>query len=170
MTLRSHAYWALTVIFTAAALGIIGFTVSPVIAHTVEKGDVMIIHPWVEPSGGGDTFAHPTISNEGDRPLVLLRIETSAAEKVDILRNGKAISNLLIKGGDIIAFDSPEAQIKLTKLTEPLIEGTHFPARLVFTRNVNVDLEMVVGQDTMMPELSSSDHDEDHEHNEGDQH
>lgn len=130
MKYRSRAYWLSAAILMAAALGIIGIAASPVVAHTVVKRDVMIIHTWVEPSGGGDTFAHPTISNEGNRPLVLLRIETSAAEKVDILRDGKAISNLLIKGGDIIAFDNPDPQIKLTQLTEPLVEGAHFPTRL----------------------------------------
>lgn len=131
-------------------------TPSPVAAETIVKGDIIIIHPWVEPSSGGDTFAHPMIANEGDHPLVLLRIETSAAEKIDILRNGKVVNNLLIKGGDLVAFDGPEAQIKLTTLTQPLVEGARFPARLVFTRNVNgdpenvnVDLEMVVGQDTL---------------------
>lgn len=155
MTIQLKKYW---MIVAALVLGLlaIGGTFGAVVADSVVKGDIMIIHPWVEPSSGGDTFAHPMIANEGDRPLVLLRIETSAAEKVDILRNGKAVSKLLIKGGDIIAFDSPEAQIKLTKLTQPLVEGARFSARLVFTRDVNgdpenvyLDLEMVVGQDTL---------------------
>ncbi|MEQ9110351.1 MAG: hypothetical protein RIF37_06730 [Rhodospirillaceae bacterium] len=127
MKFRSHAYWVFAAILMAAVLGIIGIAASPVIAHTVEKGDVIIIHPWVESS---DTLAHLSISNEGTRPLVLLRAETPVFEKIDILRNGKVIRNLLIKCGDIIAFDSPDAQIKLSKLTQPLVEGNHFPRGL----------------------------------------
>lgn len=175
MTFKTLFYWTISSFFTVIGLLFVGAAVSPVLAHTVEKGDVMIIHPWVEPISGEDTYAHPTISNEGDRPLVLIRVETPISGAVEILRNGKAITNLAIRGGDVIDFDNSEAQIRLTKLTRPLIDGTHFPARLVFTRNVNVDLEMVVGQDTMLMELSTSDkgeseeehhdeHDEDSDH------
>ncbi len=156
MTIPLKKYWMIAATLVLGLLTIGGAFAQDGSA-TVVKGDIIIIHPWVELSSGGDTFAHPMIANEGDRPLVLLRIETAAAEKVDILRNGKVVSKLLIEGGDLIAFDSPEAQIRLTKLTQPLDEkGARFPARFVFTRNLNsdlenvhVDLEMVVGQDLL---------------------
>lgn len=155
MNIRPSIYWVITAALVVGVISL-GAIFAPVLAHTVEKGNILVIHPWVEPSGGNDTLAHPTISNEGERALVLLRVETPVAEKVEVLRKGRPVTTLPIRGGDIIAFDSPDAQIKLVNLKQPLLEGTHFPARLVFTRNITVDLEMVVGQDTMLPDRNVS--------------
>ncbi len=119
-------------------------------AHTIQKGDIQIIHPWVEPSESYSTRTHPTISNEEDDPITLVGAETSIAEQVLIIREGLVLERLVIAGEDVVSFGEDGLYITLVGLKEPLEDGAHFPVTFHFDGE-SLEFHMVVGESTMMP-------------------
>ncbi len=125
-------------------------------AHTIEKGDIQIIHPWVEPSEGYSTRTHPTISNEGDDPITFVGAETSIADQMLIIREGLVLDRLVIVGEDIVSFGDDGLYLTLVGLKEPLEDGAHFPVTFHFDGSESIDFYMVVGESTMMPGMDMS--------------
>ena len=123
------------------------------LGHTVEKGNIEIIHPWVEPSSGPNALAHPTVSNERGEDITLLRIETPVAQRVVLFRGGKEINQIVIPPDDIISFDADPYSMELQGLLEPLKDGGEFPGTFHFSGDLTIELQMVIGESTMPQDM-----------------
>jgi copper(I)-binding protein/Cu/Ag efflux protein CusF len=122
-------------------------------AHTAKRGNIEIIHPWVEPSEGYSTRTHPTIWNEGEDPVTLVGAETSIADQMLIIQDGLVLDKFVIAGEDVVSFGDEGLHLTLVGLKEPLEEGTHFPVTFRFDGAESIEFHMVVGESTMMPDM-----------------
>ena len=126
-------------------------------AHTAKKGNIEIIHPWVEPSEGYSTRTHPTISNDGESPITLVGAETSIADQMLIIHEGLVLDRFMIAAEDVVSFGEDNLHLTLVGLKEPLADGDHFPVTFRFDGGESFEFHMVVGESTMMPGMEMPD-------------
>ena len=119
-------------------------------AHMVLIGDLQIIHAWAEPSEKGNTRVFTTISNDGAKAATLLTMETDAAERVEITRQGRVLDRLTIPADDSVVFGEDGLDLTLVGLTAPLIKGEKFFIAVKFEGYRTIDLTVLVGEDTAM--------------------
>ena len=122
-------------------------------AHMVMIGDLQIIHAWAEPSEKGDARMFTTISNDGAEAATLLTMETTAAERVEFTRHGRVLDRLTIPADDSVVFGEDGLNLTLVGLTAPLIEGEKVVIAMTFEGYRTIDLAVVVGDDTAMPDM-----------------
>lgn len=120
-------------------------------AHTERRGDVQVVHPWVEPaSAGAATQAHPTLVNLGDSVLWLDRVTSPVAGRVGMQRDGSAVDALKLAPGATL---SPETvRFVLRGLKTDLPEGKAVPVTLHFRGMEALEVHMAIGRNTMNPE------------------
>ncbi len=136
-----------------AAAPLASLTLTGALAHTVEKNNIQIIHPWIEAPGCTDAAAFPTIANEGLETISLVGIETPVADRVEISKDGRALDNIEIPGGEVLSFDGERLAVILKGLKESLVEGRQVPATFSFANGETVELHMVIGNSEPMPDL-----------------
>jgi len=127
---------------------------TPAAAHEYKVGDLTIGHPWSRPAAAGMNGAgYLTITNAGAKPDVLLKVETSAAEKVEIhqgsMANGvmsmKALPNgMPVPAGGTATFAPGGNHLMIVRLKQAQKVGDKVPATLVFQRAGRVDVEFAV--------------------------
>jgi len=65
--------------------------------HTYKKMNVEIIHPWCSAGVAGDnTFCNITISNDSDKDVELIGIDSDSVHHIMLMKNGKSVDKILI--------------------------------------------------------------------------
>ncbi len=128
---------------------------TPVLAHSVAKGSIEIIHPNIpQPAAGAMAAAgYMGISNTGEHPDRLIGVETPAAQSAMLHQsmvdaNGVAsmahVEALEIPAQDTVVLEPGGYHIMLMGLTQPLVEGQMVPAVLVFEQAGRIEMSFMV--------------------------
>ncbi len=128
---------------------------TPVLAHSVAKGSIEIIHPNIpQPAAGAMAAAgYMGISNMGDHPDRLIGVETPAAQSAMLHQsmvdaNGVAsmahVEALEIPAQDTVVLEPGGYHIMLMGLTQPLVEGQMVPGVLVFEQAGRIEMAFMV--------------------------
>ena len=127
---------------------------TPAGAHQYQLGDLHIAHPTSRPAAKGmNGVGYLSVSNTGDRPDVLLAVETPVAAKAEIhasstaggmARMSRLEGGLAIPAGGAAKLESGGAHVMLMKLKQPLAVGDKVPATLVFKNAGRVKVEFAV--------------------------
>lgn len=134
----------------AAALTI----AAPAAAHQYKAGDLAIGHPWSRPAAAGMNGAgYLTVTNTGAKPDVLLKVETAAAERVEIHQGSMAggvmkmkdlPNGMPIPAGGTATFAPGGNHLMMVRLKQALKNGDKVPATLVFKNAGRVAVEFAV--------------------------
>ncbi|MGE5500427.1 MAG: copper chaperone PCu(A)C [Ignavibacteriales bacterium] len=127
---------------------------TPAAAHEYKAGDLAIGHPWSRPAAAGMNGAgYLTVTNAGSKPDVLLKVETPAAERVEIHQGSMAGGVMSMKelpngmpvpAGGAATFAPGGNHLMMVRLKQALKTGDKIPATLVFQRAGRVDVEFAV--------------------------
>ncbi|MDJ0948011.1 MAG: copper chaperone PCu(A)C [Alphaproteobacteria bacterium] len=123
----------------------------PLQAHMAGKGDFQITHPWAKPSDKDTTAAYPTLSNDGETAVVIRAVATPVAKRVKLFLREAAAAELVVPAGEV--FGPDELCLQLIGLNRPLKKGDHFPMTLTLANGDEIEFHVVVGEDTVMPQL-----------------
>ena len=134
-------------------LGLVVF-VTAVFAHTHEKGDLQIRHPWARatPPGTSVGVGYFEIRNNGAQPDRLLSATSPAAKRVEMHLTEHA--GEIAKMRQLRAFEVPArerltlepngAHLMLVDVVQPLKKGERFPMKLRFEHAGEIDIEFEV--------------------------
>ena len=123
-------------------------------AHSYEKGDLQIRHPWARatPPGTSVGVGYFEIRNTGKEPDRLLSATSPAARQVEMHVSEHA--GEVAKMRQLRAFEVPArerltlepngAHLMLVDLVQPLKKGERFAMKLRFERAGEVDIEFEV--------------------------
>ena len=130
------------------------FCATTVLAHSYEKGDLSIRHPWARatPPGTNVGVGYFEIRNNGSQPDRLLSATTPAAKSVEMhvtehadnvakMRHLKAFE---VPARERLTLEPNGAHLMLIDLVQPLEKGKRFPMKLRFERAGEVDVEFEV--------------------------
>lgn len=116
--------------------------------------DLKTSQAWVRQTGNRKISAaiYLNIRNTGSEADLLLDIKSDMAERSQIHRSVEEdgimrmrhIKNLEIGSGEIIAFEPGGYHIMLTRLSQPLKEGDHFPVTLSFKHAGDITVDVLV--------------------------
>lgn len=117
-------------------------------AHTAQQGGLQVVHPWVAPSEAGTTaIAHPTITNTGERAVVLTGAHAAVAESVRMIIDDARVTEITLKPGQTLA---PEHfRLELRHLKTRLPKGKAVPVEFRLRDKAPMTFHVVVGRDTM---------------------
>ena len=131
---------------------------TPAGAHQYQLGDLHIAHPSSRPAAKGmNGVGYLSVSNTGDKPDVLLAVETPVAAKAEIhassttggvARMSRLADGLAIPAGGTAKLETGGAHVMLMKLKQPLAIGDRIPATLVFKTAGRVQVDFVVERGT----------------------
>ena len=134
---------AATLVFTAGVL-----------AHSHEKGDIQVRHPWsrATPPGAKVAVAYMEIRNAGAQPDRLLSASTELAQRVEMhitRQEGDVMKMREVKSFEIPARERYElrpggAHMMLVDIVRPLKKGERFAMKLVFERAGALQIELEV--------------------------
>ena len=134
------------------AIGIMAFA-GAASAHLVMVGEIEIIHVWAEPSDGDRTRVFATIANDGRTPATLLKMTTDAAKRVEIRQRGRVLDQLTVPAEDAVVLGEEGFELALVGLTSTLEEGEKFSISVTFEGYRAVELPVLVGEKTKMPQM-----------------
>jgi copper(I)-binding protein len=124
------------------------------LAHSYEKGDLQIRHPWARATPPGTTVGvgYFEIRNTGKQPDRLLSATSPAARQVEMHISEHA--GEVAKMRQLRAFEVPArerltlepngAHLMLVDLVQPLKKGERVPMKLRFERAGEIDIEFEV--------------------------
>ena len=125
-----------------------------VLAHTHEKGDIQVRHPWsrATPPGAKVAVGYMEIGNVGSRPDRLLAATTPAAQRVEMHvteRDGEVMKMRQVETFEIPARERTTlrpggAHLMLVDLARPLKKGERFTMKLRFERAGELEIELEV--------------------------
>ena len=130
------------------------FSATAALAHSFEKGDLQIRHPWARatPPGTPVGVGYFEIRNNGSQPDRLLSATTPAAKSVEMHVTEHADN--VAKMRHLRAFEVPArerltlepngAHLMLIDLVQPLEKGKRFPMKLRFERAGEIEVEFEV--------------------------
>ena len=130
------------------------FLTSTVFAHSHEKGDLQIRHPWsrATPPGAKVAAGYLEIRNNGKQPDRLLSASTPVAKKVEMHVTERA--GEVAKMRQLRVFEVPArerltlepngAHLMLVDLVQPLKKGERFAMTLRFERAGEVEVQFEV--------------------------
>jgi copper(I)-binding protein len=130
------------------------FLASAAFAHSYEKGDIQVRHPWsrATPPGAKVGAGYMEIRNNGARPDRLLSASTTAAKRVEIHITERAgevmrmreVKSLAIPARERFTLRAGGAHLMLVDLAQPLKKGDRFSMTLRFelAGELNVELEV----------------------------
>jgi len=123
--------------------------IGTIFAHTAEKENLQVIHPWVEAAlKGGNTTAHPTfMNNDEERSYTIIRAESNVSESVKFKSAGKLIGRIEIKPEDVLSDE--DVILELHELKEDLVEGQVINLTLFFKDKSQLSFKVGVGASTM---------------------
>jgi periplasmic copper chaperone A len=123
-------------------------------AHTHEKGDIQVRHPWsrATPAGAKVAVGYMEIRNQGKQPDRLVSATTPVARRVEMhltRQEGEVMKMREVKSFEVPARERTElrpggAHLMLVDIARPLKKGERFPMRLVFERAGELEIELEV--------------------------
>ena len=137
------------VLIAAAAL----LLAAPAAAHQYSKGTLNIVHPSSRPAAKGMTgVGYLTVSNTGQRPDVLLAVESPVAARVEIHASSNVggvsrmsrLKSVPVPAKGRAKLEPGATHLMLIKLKRPLAIGDKVPATLVFRDAGRVPIEFLV--------------------------
>ena len=112
-----------------------------------EEMGIEILHPWAtESDNDGNAMAYLTISNNTDNEIALEKISTDTSSMIMFMKGGKVVKSLIIPPQSIRSID--DFSIMLHGIENKLIEGKSFPAKLIFSSGMIIDIKFVIGEST----------------------
>ena len=124
------------------------------LAHSHEKGDLQIRHPWARatPPGANVAAGYFEIRNNGKQPDRLLSASTPAAKKVEMhvtehageVAKMRQLRAFEVPGRERLALEPNGAHLMLVDLVQPLKKGERFPMTLRFERAGEVEVQFEV--------------------------
>jgi periplasmic copper chaperone A len=148
---------------------VVAFAPSVALAHSHKKNALEIVHPWtpaMTSDGVENVSVYMTIKNGSGTAERLLRVETSLAEKVDLIdiRATKGmklptpITALAIPARGKLELSSTGPRLLLHKFTKRLNAYDSFNLVLVFEKAGRVPIEV------MVEEAETGEHNQHHQH------
>lgn len=138
--------------FIVAALLALAAGAAP--AHTHEKGDLQVRHPWsrATPAGAKVGVGYMEIRNNGALPDRLLSATTPLAARVELhvtshegeVMKMRQVRRFEIPAGSRIALGPGGGHLMLVDLARPLKKGERFPLTLRFERAGEIQVELEV--------------------------
>lgn len=152
----------------AACLPMIALAVVPVAvdAHQYTAGPLKIGHPWsrATPPGAQVAAGFLTITNTGKTDDRLLRLDSPAAERVEVhqmkmesgvMRMRRIDDGLALAAGKTVTLAPGGYHLMFIRPTRPFVAGERIKATLVFRDAGKVDVEFAVGDaGATMPAMS----------------
>jgi len=140
----------------AAALALAAFTAlaapSPLLAHDSKIGAIVVSKPWARATTAKVGGAYVTLRNTGRTADRLVKIETPAAQKVEMhetkIDGGTASMHLVpgveLKAGATVALKPGGLHLMLMGLKEPLKAGGSLKLVLTFEKAGTVEVQASV--------------------------
>lgn len=120
-------------------------------AHMAGTPDFQVTHPWAETSANGATRAFPTISNDSEKPVAIVGATSPIAKTVKMIVKKQEVERLTVPAGE--TFGPEEMHFHLVGLSQALHNGGHFPLVLTLDDGKEIEFHVVIGEDTVMPEM-----------------
>ena len=137
-----------------AAAALLLLLATETLAHSHEKGDIEVRHPWsrATPPGAKLAVGYMEIRNRGSRPDRLLSASTAAAKRVEMhvtLREGeimkmRQVPSFEIPAGERFALRPGGSHLMLVGLTRSLEKGGRLRMTLRFERAGELEIELEV--------------------------
>ncbi|HEU4350860.1 MAG TPA: copper chaperone PCu(A)C [Burkholderiales bacterium] len=123
-------------------------------AHSHEKGDIQVRHPWsrATPPGAKVAVGYMEIRNTGTQPDRLIAASTPVANRVEMhvtQREGEVMRMRQVKDFEIparerITLRPGGSHLMLVDIRQPLKKGERFPVTLRFERAGELQVEVEV--------------------------
>lgn len=123
-------------------------------AHSHEKGDIQVRHPWsrATPPGARTAVGYMEIRNTGAQPDRLIAASTPVASRVEMhvtQRDGEVMRMRQVKDFEIparerITLRPGGSHLMLVEIVQPLKKGERFPLTLRFERAGELQVEVEV--------------------------
>jgi copper(I)-binding protein len=123
-------------------------------AHSHEKGDLQIRHPWsrATPPGAKVAAGYLEIRNNGMQADRLLSASTPVAKKVEMhvtehageVAKMRQLRAFEVPGRERLALEPNGAHLMLVDLVQPLKKGERFPMTLRFERAGEIEVQFEV--------------------------
>lgn len=130
------------------------FLAATVLAHSHEKGDIQIRHPWARatPPGAKVGAGYLEIRNNGSQPDRLLSAVTSVAKRVEMHVTERAaevakmrqLRSFEIPARERLALSPGGAHLMLVDIAQPLKKGERFSMTLRFERAGEMEVQFEV--------------------------
>jgi periplasmic copper chaperone A len=127
---------------------------SAVLAHTHEKGEIQIRHPWARatPPGAKVGAGYLEIRNNGSQPDRLLSASTSVAKRVEMhvtehaaeVAKMRQLRAFEIPARERLALSPGGAHLMLVDLAQPLKKGERISMTLRFERAGEMEVQFEV--------------------------
>ena len=125
------------------------FFVKLVNSHMYEVEGIEILHPWAtETDSEGNAFAYITITNNTKDIIYLKKIETNISKMHMFISNDNSVKSISIPANSIRSID--DFSIMFHGIDTHLKEGSAFPAKLIFSSGVDINIKFVVGETTSL--------------------
>ena len=128
--------------------------VTQALAHSYEKGDLQIRHPWARATPPGTTVGvgYFEIRNTGKEADRLLSATSPAARQVEMhisehageVARMRQLRAFEVPARERLTLEPNGAHLMLVDLVQPLKKGERFPMKLRFERAGEVDIEFEV--------------------------
>ena len=130
------------------------FLAATVFAHSHEKGDLQIRHPWsrATPPGAKVAAGYLEIRNNGQQPDRLLSASTPVAKKVEMhitehageVAKMRQLRAFEVPARERLALEPNGAHLMLVDLVQPLKKGERFAMTLRFERAGEIEVQFEV--------------------------
>jgi copper(I)-binding protein len=130
------------------------FVATAVFAHTHEKGDIQIRHPWARatPPGAKVGAGYLEIRNNGSQPDRLLSASTSVAKRVEMhvtehaaeVAKMRQLRAFEIPARERLALSPGGAHLMLVDIARPLQKGERISMTLRFERAGEMEVQFEV--------------------------
>jgi copper(I)-binding protein len=128
--------------------------VTQALAHSYEKGDLQIRHPWARATPPGTTVGvgYFEIRNTGKEADRLLSATSPAARQVEMhisehageVARMRQLRAFEVPARERLTLEPNGAHLMLVDLVQPLKKGERFPMKLRFERAGEIDIEFEV--------------------------
>ena len=126
----------------------------PALAHSYEKGDLQIRHPWARatPPGTSVGVGYLEIRNNGAQPDRLLSATSPAARQVEMhitehageVARMRQLRAFEVPARERLSLEPSGAHLMLIDVVQPLKKGDRFPMKLRFERAGEIEVEFEV--------------------------
>ena len=123
-------------------------------AHSYEKGDLQIRHPWARatPPGTSVGVGYFEIRNHGAQPDRLLSATSPAARQVEMhitehageVAKMRQLRAFEVPARERLSLEPSGAHLMLIDVVQPLKKGDRFPMKLRFERAGEIEVEFEV--------------------------
>ena len=130
------------------------FFATTAFAHSFEKGDLQIRHPWARstPPGAKVGVGYLEIRNNGKQPDRLLSAATPVAKRVEMhitehageVAKMRQLRAFEVPARERLALEPNGAHLMLVDIVQPLKKGERFPMTLRFERAGEVEVQFEV--------------------------